>query len=141
MKFAAYYVISCGDASFVTDESKALTRTDFKTQARDRAEDAITHLETGELPDMNGIDIAGSHGAITSLYAGAAPDAGDLNGGVCSPAFSTASECRTNYLPQYLTAWARPTLPHPKALNVDTQKKLWDWCEDQVKDIGNKAAA
>lgn len=120
-KFAAFYVISCGDLSFVTDESKSPPVTDFKTQARDRAEDAVTSLETGELPDMNGIDIAGNHGAITSLYAGAAPDAGDFNGG-------------------YLTAWARPTLPHPKALNVDEQKKLWDWCEDQVKDIGNKAA-
>jgi len=121
-RFAAYYVISCGDLTFVKEETKGLTATDFKTQARDRAEDAVTNIETGELPDMNGIDIGGSHGAITSLYAGAAPDAGDFNG-------------------KYLTAWARLTLPHPKTLNVDTQKKLWDWCEDQVKDIGNKAAA
>lgn len=119
-KSAGYYVISCGEHSSFAREGEALA--DITTHARDRAEDAITSLETGELPDMNGIDIAGSHGAITSLYAGAAPGAGDLNGG-------------------YLTAWARPTLPHPKALNVDTQKKLWDWCEDQVKDIGNKAAA
>jgi hypothetical protein len=75
-----------------------MTASDFKTHARDRAEDAVTGLETGELPDMNGIDIAGSHGAITSLYAGAAPDAGDFNGGVCSPASSTASKCRlTSY--------------------------------------------
>ena len=117
----------------------------MKTQARDRAEDAVTNLETGELPDMNGIDIAGAHGAITSLYAGAAPDAGDLNGKVCSSVStasgSTALECRLTLFPQYLTAWARPTLPHPKALNVETQKKLWDWCEDQVKDIGNKDKA
>lgn len=86
-KFAALYVISCGDISFVADESKGLA--EFKTHARDRAEDAVTGLETGELPDMNGIDIVGSHGAITSLYAGAAPDAGDFNGGVRSPVFTT----------------------------------------------------
>jgi hypothetical protein len=96
-KFAAYYVISCGDLTFVTEESKALT--DFKTHARDHAEDAVTNLETGELPDMNGIDVAGSHGAITSLYAGAAPDAGNFNGGVCSPASSTASESRLTFFP------------------------------------------
>ena len=47
----------------------------------------------------------------------------------------------TKSLPQYLTAWARLTLLHPKALKVDTQKRLWEWCEDQVKDIDNKAAA
>jgi hypothetical protein len=41
---------------------------------------------------MNGIDIVGSHGAITSLYAGTSPDAGSLNGKVCSPPSSTASE-------------------------------------------------
>jgi hypothetical protein len=81
-KFAAYYVISCGDLTFITDESKALT--DFKTHARDHAETTVTNLETGELPDMNGIDIEGSHGAITSLFAGTAPDAGDYNGKVCS---------------------------------------------------------
>jgi len=99
-KFAAIYVISCGDSTFVQEESKALTA-DLKTQARDRAEDAVTNLETGELPDMNGIDIAGSHGAITSLYAGAAPDAGDLNGKVRSSASagSTALECRLTLFP------------------------------------------
>jgi len=34
---------------------------------------------------------------------------------------------------QYLTAWARVTLPNEKALDVELQKKLWEWCEDQVK--------
>ncbi len=140
-KFAAFYVISCGDLSFLTDESKATT--DFSTHARNRAEDVDTNLETGELPDMNGIDIAGSHGAITSLYAGSAPDAGDFNGKVCFSCLrhSGCVGMSNDFSPQYLTAWARLTLPHPKALNIDTQKKLWDWCEDQVKDIGNKAAA
>ncbi|KAI9464792.1 NAD-P-binding protein [Russula earlei] len=57
-----------------------------------------------------------SFGAITSLYAGTAPAAGDLNG-------------------KYLTAWARVTLPHQKALNPELERKLWDWCEEQVKDV------
>ncbi|KAF8480432.1 NAD(P)-binding protein [Russula ochroleuca] len=60
------------------------------------------------------------HGAITPLYAGTTTIAGDFNG-------------------KYLTAWTRLSLPHPKALNRDTEKKLWDWCDEQVKDIGKKA--
>jgi hypothetical protein len=84
---AGYYVISCGDLSYLTDESKALT--EFKPdalvdRAKDRADDTISGLETGELPDMSGVDIQGSHGAITSLYAGTSSDAGDFNGKVCS---------------------------------------------------------
>jgi len=57
-----------------------------------------------------------SYGAITSLYAGTAPAAGELNG-------------------KFLTAWARRTLPHKDALNPELEKKLWEWCEEQVKDI------
>ncbi|KAH9959426.1 NAD-binding protein [Russula dissimulans] len=57
-----------------------------------------------------------SYGAITSLYAGTAPAAGELNG-------------------KYLTAWARVSLPNQKALDAELGKKLWEWCEEQVKDI------
>jgi len=57
-----------------------------------------------------------SYGAITSLYAGTAPAASELNG-------------------KYLTAWARVTLPDKKALNLELENKLWEWCEDQVKNI------
>ncbi|KAH9991995.1 hypothetical protein BJV74DRAFT_835662 [Russula compacta] len=57
-----------------------------------------------------------SYGAITSLYAGTASAAGELNG-------------------KYLTAWARVTLPHQKALDTELAKKLWEWCEEQVKAI------
>jgi hypothetical protein len=42
---------------------------------------------------------------------------------------------------QYLTSWARLTLPHPKALNSETQKKLWEWCEDQIKETFSKESA
>ncbi|KAH9035967.1 NAD-P-binding protein [Lactarius hengduanensis] len=57
-----------------------------------------------------------SYGAITSLYAGTAPAAGELNG-------------------KYLTAWARVVVPSEMALDAELAKKLWEWCEEQVKDI------
>jgi len=57
-----------------------------------------------------------AHGAISPLYAGTAPAAAEING-------------------KYLTTWARVTLPSEKALDVELQKKLWEWCEDQVKDL------
>jgi len=57
-----------------------------------------------------------SYGAISSLYAGTAPAAGELNG-------------------KYLTTWARVTLPSDQALDTELGKKMWDWCEEQVKDI------
>jgi len=57
-----------------------------------------------------------SYGAITSLYAGTAPAAGELNG-------------------KYLTSWARVVAPHKLALDVALAKKLWEWCEEQIKDI------
>jgi len=57
-----------------------------------------------------------SYGAITSLYAGTAPAAGELNG-------------------KYLTVWARVSLPTKQALDSEMEKKLWEWCEEQVKDV------
>ncbi|KAI0291000.1 hypothetical protein BC826DRAFT_1024255 [Russula brevipes] len=57
-----------------------------------------------------------SYGAITSLYAGTSPAACDLNG-------------------KYLTAWARVTLPNKKVLNPELETKLWEWCEEKVRDI------
>jgi len=56
------------------------------------------------------------YGAITSLYAGTSPAAAELNG-------------------KYLTAWARVTPPHKRALDPELEEKLWEWCEEQVKDI------
>ncbi|KAF8500320.1 NAD-P-binding protein [Russula emetica] len=56
-------------------------------------------------------DIA--YGVISPLYAGTAPAGAELNG-------------------KYLTAWARVTLPNEKALDVELQKKLWEWCEDRI---------
>ncbi|KAI0056632.1 NAD-P-binding protein [Artomyces pyxidatus] len=55
-------------------------------------------------------------GAITPLYAGTSPEAAKLNG-------------------KYLTAWARVTLPNEKAINPQLESKLWEWSEEQVRDI------
>ncbi|KAH9005636.1 NAD-P-binding protein [Lactarius hatsudake] len=66
------------------------------------------------IEQMIGYDV--SYGAITSLYAGTAPAAGELNG-------------------KYLTVWARVAVPSKNALNAELGKKLWEWCEEQVKDI------
>jgi len=57
-----------------------------------------------------------SYGAISSLYAGTAAAAGELNG-------------------KYLIPWARVTLPSSQALDTELGKKMWDWCEEQVKEI------
>jgi len=116
LKYALYYVISCGDLNFLEEESRAMAESAENAHATVRG--AVADLADGELPK---IDVSNTHGAITSLYAGTASAAGELNG-------------------KYLTAWARVTLPHKKALNSETAQKLWEWCEEQVKG-GNKAAA
>lgn len=52
--------------------------------------------------------------ALTSLYAGTSVEAGGYSG-------------------MYLTAWARVSLPHRKALlNNEIGVKLWKWCEDRI---------
>ncbi|KAI0297376.1 NAD(P)-binding protein [Russula brevipes] len=53
--------------------------------------------------------------ASTSLYAGTSPEAGQLSG-------------------KYLTAWARVTLPHRKALLPALRESVWTWCETRIED-------
>lgn len=36
---------------------------------------------------------------------------------------------------QYFTAWARLGEPSPKAGDARLGEELWNWLEDQVKDI------
>ena len=76
--------------------------------------------------------------AITSLYAGTAPEAGRLSGKVVYPAFRfvldlTTHRTRKTHF-QYLTAWARLSLPSKMALNTRLAAKLWDWCEDKIRE-------
>ena len=74
-----------------------------------------------------------SYGIITPLYAGTSPAAGELNGKVSAFLFLD-SLCNVTCF-QYLTVWARETLPHERALDAELGKKMWEWCEEQVKDI------
>ncbi|TFY83957.1 hypothetical protein EWM64_g63 [Hericium alpestre] len=55
-----------------------------------------------------------SFGVISQLYAGTAKEALTLNG-------------------QYLVPWARQSRPADDATDPKLMKKLWDWCEEQVK--------
>ena len=83
------------------------------------------------------------HRAITPLYAGTAPEAGQLNGrvGVIRPPDPGISTYWTlKYFFQYLTAWARVTLPSKKALNNRLATQLWDWCEDRIKEHNKEDA-
>ncbi|EIN09012.1 NAD(P)-binding protein [Punctularia strigosozonata HHB-11173 SS5] len=54
-------------------------------------------------------------GAITQLFAGTSPEAASFNG-------------------RYLRPWARVGEPHKQSKNVEEQEKLWQWCEDEVKE-------
>ncbi|OJT05183.1 hypothetical protein TRAPUB_4008 [Trametes pubescens] len=57
------------------------------------------------------------YGAISSLYAGTAPEAAGYNGKTL----------------QYLRPWARVSQPNQLAMNTKEQEKLWTWLEEQVK--------
>jgi len=116
------FILSAGDLDALTEEfgnrtdttgrpsTTIATTTTTTTTTQDNLENAQDRLS--ELANA-------SLRAVTPLYAGTDPEAGKLNG-------------------KYLTAWARVTLPHRKALNQELGTKLWDWCEEQVKDIKAK---
>ena len=75
-KYALFYVVSCGDMSFLSEETRAVSGS-----AQD---DVAAVLPTGATPSLPRVDSeSASRSAITSLYAGTAPPAGELNGKVC----------------------------------------------------------
>lgn len=78
-KYALFYVVSCGDMSFLKEETRAVSGFAQETSA-------VTggSLPTGATPSLPPLD-AGDHSALTSLYAGTAPPAGELNGKVSHP--------------------------------------------------------
>ncbi|KAF9221545.1 NAD(P)-binding protein [Gyrodon lividus] len=57
-----------------------------------------------------------AHGALTQLYAGTSPTAAGLGG-------------------QYLVPWARIGPSREDAHDAKLGQALWEWCEEQVKDI------
>ncbi|OJA21276.1 hypothetical protein AZE42_10592 [Rhizopogon vesiculosus] len=57
-----------------------------------------------------------SYGALTQLYAGTTAEGAKLNG-------------------KYLIPWARIGDPRPDTRDPQQGKELWNWLEEQVKDI------
>ncbi|KAG1844696.1 hypothetical protein F4604DRAFT_1937386 [Suillus subluteus] len=57
-----------------------------------------------------------SYGALTQLYAGTTAEGANLNG-------------------KYLVPWARIGNPHPDAQDPQQASELWNWLEEQVKDL------
>ncbi|KAG1780841.1 hypothetical protein EV702DRAFT_963285 [Suillus placidus] len=57
-----------------------------------------------------------SQGALTQLYAATSPEAASLNG-------------------KYLAPWARVRPPRQETQDPQLGKALWDWLEEQVKDV------
>jgi len=75
-KYALFYVVSCGDMSFLKEETRAVSGF-----AQDASASAAGNLPPGATPSLPKLDSVG-HSAITSLYAGTAAPAGELNGKV-----------------------------------------------------------
>lgn len=73
VKYAFYYVISCGDLSFLSEESRSMHH--------HHTEDGSPLAEAEEAV-ASFVNTSSSNGAITSLYAGTTPQAGELNGKV-----------------------------------------------------------
>lgn len=57
------------------------------------------------------------HGALTPLYAGTAPEAGKCPNG------------------QFFVPWARPGRARKDAESPEAGKKLWEWCEEQIRGL------
>ena len=144
------FLISGGDLEALTDD--ILDREAPVGDPRDEAETGVTpsaerHLDrfvqpdaTAPLPDYhNPVEpTTVSHRAITPLFAGTSPEAGRLNGRVSVFRLQNCPTCRfTGHVKmhfQYLTAWARVTLPSKKALNGRLAATLWDWCEERIEE-------
>ena len=75
-KYALFYVVSCGDMKFLQEETRAVSNFAEGTRAS-----AADNLPAGATPSLPKVDSAGQS-AVTSLYAGTAAPAGELNGKV-----------------------------------------------------------
>jgi hypothetical protein len=80
-RFAFQYVVTCGDLSFLSEEGKALASAMGDERAAESMEKDTTRVHTF-VEESHEASLGSSHGAITSLFAGTAPQAGELNGKV-----------------------------------------------------------
>jgi len=138
------FILSGGDLEALTEDlrhEEASNTRALRSEAQSSAQLAQRQVRqntafSSELdPDEPSEPSKVYHRAITSLCAGTDPDASQLNGKVrvIRPPELSRLTGHVKYLFQYLTAWARLTLPSKKALNSQLGTRLWDWCEEQVK--------
>lgn len=104
--FAVELARRYGDQGIV---STSLNPGGIKTDLQRHTGDFLKRISGSWLKDV-------SWGAITQLYAGTAPDGKSLNG-------------------KYLIPWARIGNPRPDTQDHEIGKKLWEYLEEQVKDV------
>jgi len=75
------------------------------------------------------------HGALTQLYAGTVPDAIEFNGKVILTLNSIHHRVILMPFLQYLVPWARVGPTRKEAQDPKIGEALWEWLEEQVKDI------
>ena len=73
-----------------------------------------------------------SYGALTQLYAGTTAEGANLNGKVSPSPLLTKS---TLILVKYLIPWARVGSPRADTQDPQQGLELWNWLEEQVKDV------
>jgi len=74
------------------------------------------HVNSVQAVVLNLILYPAHMGALTQLYAGTSPETADANG-------------------QFFIPWARRGKANKAIEDPELATKLWDWCEEQVKDI------
>jgi hypothetical protein len=80
-KLALQYVVTCGDLRFLSKEGEALASSVGYERAEEHVEKDTTRVHAF-VEESHETTSGSSHGAITSLFAGTAPQAGELNGKV-----------------------------------------------------------
>ena len=73
-----------------------------------------------------------SYGALTQLYAGTTAEGANLNGKVSS---HLSLFNQNSYPGQYLIPWARIGYTRADAQDPQQGTELWNWLEEQVKDV------
>ncbi|THH10679.1 hypothetical protein EW146_g8297 [Bondarzewia mesenterica] len=76
------------------------------------------------------------YGALTQLYAGTSPESVNLNGKVRIPLpFLSSPPDSFKLRPQFLVPWARVAECRPEASDPEIGKRLWEYIEQETKDV------